>query len=84
MEKENVKPVQASEPSAKKRRLSLSLSKKKKNRFADIPDDTLESMASYHMPKNSAQNSKWALNNLKEWFADYNQSTQTICVLQQS
>ena len=57
-EKENVNPR------SKNRRLSLSLPKKQKTRFADIPDDTLESMSAYHMPKNSALNSKWALKRL--------------------
>ncbi len=69
MEKEN------SEPNTKKRRLSLSRKKKKMNdvdRFADIPNETLESMATYNMPKNSALNSKWAMNNLNDWFVDYN------------
>ena len=64
MDKENV------EPQSKKRRLSLSLKKKEvasASQFADVTEETLDSLASYSMPKNSAVNCKWAMRNLTEW-----------------
>ena len=72
MEKENSEPnCQAEkEPDAKKRHLSLSRTKKR--RFADVSGEKLESMSTYSMPKNSALNSKWAINNLTDWVADHN------------
>ena len=70
MDKENV------QPQSKKRRLSLSLKKKEvasTSRFADVTEETLDSLASYSMPKNSAVNCKWAMCNLTDWHKDYNE-----------
>ena len=54
----------------KKRRLSLSL--KKKSRFAATTEDNLLAMAKPQLPKNTVSSCKWAMCNFREWFADYN------------
>ena len=59
-DKENVAP-------GKKRRLSLSLSKKQKRRFEEIA-----ALEKPHMVKNTEVSSKWAMKDLTEWFLDYN------------
>lgn len=54
----------------KKCRLSLSL--KKKSRFVATTEDNLLAMAKPQLPKNTVSSCKWAMCNLREWFADYN------------
>ena len=65
VEKENIPP--------KKKRLSLSLKNRKDSgRFGNTSKDTLQPMATFTMPKNSARSSKWATKNLQDWLVDYN------------
>ena len=56
---------------SKRRKLSLSL-KKKSGHFGNTLEDILESLGTYNMPKKSADSSKWATKNLREWLEDYN------------
>ena len=64
-DKENVAP-------GKKRRLSLSLSKKQKRRFDETSLEEITALEKPHMAKNTEVSSKWAMKNLTEWFLDYN------------
>uniref|UniRef100_A0A1X7T9L7 Uncharacterized protein n=1 Tax=Amphimedon queenslandica TaxID=400682 RepID=A0A1X7T9L7_AMPQE len=62
-EKENVPP-------SKKRRVSLSLNKK---RFQPSSSEEIDEMAKRKVPKNTEKTSKWAMKNLEDWFKDYNE-----------
>ena len=64
-DKENVAP-------GKKRRLSLSLSKKQKRSFDETSLEEIAALEKPHMAKNTEVSSKWAMKNLTEWFLDYN------------
>ncbi|XP_011407617.1 PREDICTED: uncharacterized protein LOC105314895, partial [Amphimedon queenslandica] len=61
-EKENVPP-------SKKRRVSLSLKKKK---FQPSLSEKIDEIAKHKVPKNTKKMSKWAMKNLEDWFKDYN------------
>lgn len=54
----------------KKRRLSMSL--KKNRQFRNVSSESLQSMATVTVAKNSARASKWATTNLRAWLDDYN------------
>ena len=64
-DKENVAP-------GKKRRLSLSLSKKQKRGFDETSLEEIAALEKPHMAKNTEVSSKWAMKDLTEWFLDYN------------
>ena len=58
-------------PSPKKRKLSLSL--KKKRRFSSVSNQEVQSLTKKQIPKNTDANTRWAMKNLRDWHADYNE-----------
>ena len=66
-EKENEDP----NPLPSKKR-ELSLSRKGKGRISSISEHQLIVMSKPQVHKNTEKCSKWAVDNLKDWFEDYN------------
>ena len=67
--KENLPPV-------KKPRLSLSL---KNPSFNDTSEDKLINMSKAQVPKDTSVSTRWAMNNLTDWFEDYNNRNAEKC-----
>uniref|UniRef100_A0A1X7TBX9 Uncharacterized protein n=1 Tax=Amphimedon queenslandica TaxID=400682 RepID=A0A1X7TBX9_AMPQE len=68
---------------SKKRRLSLTLKRKsKQDRFVEASSEDLQSI--YCMPGNSARSSRWALNDLRSWFDEYNKRKKATSVVTRS
>ena len=63
-DKENVPP-------AKKRKLSLSLTNRR--RFIQTSREELSTLEKAQVPKNTEVSSRWALKNLHDWYTDYQQ-----------
>ena len=69
-------------PSAKKKRLSLSLSKKHKEpneRFPLLPIEQIESTKKLVIPKNTQKSTKWALRAFSHWLKQRNERSDDKC-----
>ena len=69
-------------PSSKKKRLSLSLSKKTKDgdgRFPLLPLEQIESAKKAVVPKNTEKSTKWALRAFTDWLTQRNEQSEDKC-----